>query len=292
LFLPEELRQSENLEEFTVVSGAITLSGTEGVLDTAQAGRYFNGSQQGAQIFSVDGFDLRSMQDNAILAGENIVVTSGIDQDGLTTFTITAGPAVITDAIVGAGTVTVASGTDRITVDSPPSNAIIGGTDISVVSGTNIVTINSTAAGAGLVGHIYNIGFTQEGSAGNKWLAVEGEDQFSNESPFIVPYNSDLIAITYSNKDAGTLANVRIFKSTLGDGNINSLLFTWQMNTFRRVAFKTDISGVSVVPGDKIGVFVEFSSGLEPNNPVFQLYFQITGATTSEDEENYSGNFE
>ncbi len=235
-FLVEELRSSDSLQIQVVTSGTVAVSGSEGILSTEEAINFFAGNRVGSENFTSTGFDLRTLSATA--------------------------------AIVGAGNVTVTSGTDTTTV-----------------SGSN------SATGGVLEGTLYTVGFTTPGSAGDKWMSNNSEDPLSNEVTCPMPFNSKLVAVTYTSKKSGTRGNIEIHKADFGATNSNSAIFTWSMTSNRRIATKTDISGVTVDAGDKIGIFIERTTGVEPDTVVVMLYWQITDDTQQELDENYGGNF-
>ncbi len=116
LYLIEEVRDSSDLEEHTVISGSIVISGSEGVLSSAAAARFFTGSQVGEQTFTTEGIDLRDLRNVIVAEGDNIVVASGEDSNQTLIFTVGTSSNVLADALVGAGNITIVSGTDTVTV--------------------------------------------------------------------------------------------------------------------------------------------------------------------------------
>jgi len=158
LYLIEEVRDSSDLEEQTVISGSIVISGSEGVLSSSAATRFFTGSQVGEQNFTTEGVDLRSLRNIIIAEGDNIVVTSGEAPNQTLIFTITTAPNVLTNAIVGSAFVTVTSGTNEIVLATDNTNpafskfiqdqnpAIVGSGIVTVTSGIDIITVAADAA--------------------------------------------------------------------------------------------------------------------------------------------------
>jgi len=158
LYLIEEVRDSSDLQEQTVVSGSIVISGSEGVISSAAAARFFTGSQIAEQNFTTEGVDLRSLRNIIIVEGDNIVVTSGEAPNQTLVFTITTAPNVVTDAIVGSAFVTVTSGTNEIVLATDNTNpafsqfiqgqspAIVGSGIVTVTSGIDTITVAADAA--------------------------------------------------------------------------------------------------------------------------------------------------
>lgn len=267
LHLPEELRQSEDLEQLTAVTGDVTISGTDGLLTTAQAQRFFDGSQTSEQIFTVDGFDLRSMRDNAIIAGPNIVVTSGTDNEGLTTFTIETGAGVLTNALVGAGGITVASGVNFTTVSG-----------------------SSPTPGGQAAGAIYQLVFLHEGSdATDRWYSHYGDTSLtSDKSPAIVPWDSKLIALTYTNQDNNSDVDLEIYSVHEADTTQKDVEFVWQLRN-ARVARKTNFSpSILFEAGDRVAVYAR-DKGSNPDFAVLTLYLQMLTDNSTTVVRSFSG---
>ena len=72
LYLIEEVRDSSDLEEHTVISGSVVISGSEGVLNAAAAARFFTGSQIAEQNFTTEGIDLRDLRNVMVIEGDEI----------------------------------------------------------------------------------------------------------------------------------------------------------------------------------------------------------------------------
>lgn len=270
LFLPDELRQSDSLQEFVVLSGAVTISGSEGSLNTVQAQRYFDGSQQGEQIFTVDGLDLRDISNTAIIAGDNVTVVSGTGINGLTTFTIDTGPAVVTDAIVGEG-------------------------EVFVTSGTNQIVVSGSVFRDSFVNITHQMIFSRAGQINNVWLR-SGESTLTSDSvPQLILWDSELIGLNYTNSTTDTDVDVQIHVAPLGSGSVNEIRYTWEVRD-ARVAFDSLViasSGIELHAGDKVGVFAStFSPSTRPQSLAVTLFFRgLVDATLTSGTENHSGDF-
>lgn len=267
IYLPEELRQSEDLQAFAAVSGDVTISGSDGLLSPAQAQRFFDGSQMSEQIFTVDGFDLRSMRNNAVIAGSNIVVVSGVDGDGLTTFTIETGSGVLTNALVGAGGITVASGVNFTTVSG-----------------------NSPAPGGQAAGAIYQLVFLHEGSdATDRWYSHHGDTSLtSDKSPAVVPWDSKLVALTFTNQDSDSDVNIEIYSVHEANTTQKDVEFVWVLRN-ARVARRTNFSpDILFEAGDRVAIYAR-DKGSNPDYTVVTLYLQILTDNSEEVIRSFSG---
>lgn len=270
LFLPDELRQSDSLEEFVVLSGAVTISGSDGSLTIAQAQRFFDGSQQSEQIFTVDGVDLRDINNTTIIAGDNVTVVSGTGPNGLTNFTIDTGPAVVTDAIVGEG-------------------------EVFVTSGTNQIVISGSVFRDSFVNITHQMIFSRSGQINNVWLR-SGESTLTSDSvPQLVLWDSELIGLNYTNSQDTTDVDVQIHVSPLNSGTSTELKYTWEVRG-ARMSFDSLViasSGIEMRAGDKVGVFAStFSPATRPQNLAVTLFFRgLATAALASGTENYSGDF-
>ncbi len=270
LYLIEEVRDSSDLEEHTVISGSIVISGSEGVLNSAAAARFFTGSQIAEQNFTTEGIDLRDLRNVIVAEGDNIVVTSGEVNQTLV-FTVGTSSNVVSDALVGAGNVTIVSGTDTITV----------------------------SGGTGLTGALHQIAFMKgkDDIMNDLFLNTYGDGMDgspSNDSPAVMPWKSKLVGLTYTNKTAGTKVHIEIQSTADGTGNSPVLMdFDWLLDTVGvRTARKTDfVTDIIFDAGDKISVFLDLRPGSSrPRNVIVILYFEIVEATFEESSENFSGN--
>ncbi len=128
--------------------------------------------------------------------------------------------------------------------------------------------------------------FLDNGSTGNEWLKLYGENIPSNQSPYIVPFNSRLVGITYTNKEGGVGSDIEIWVSSLGSGNAKAKVFDWQRNN-KRVGYKTDFDPyIEFDAGDKISLYND-DNGKNANDTVVTLYFQAINNDVDEEWEDY-----
>lgn len=270
LYLIEEVRDSSDLQEQTVVSGSIVISGSEGVLSSAAAARFFTGSQIAEQNFTTEGIDLRDLRNIVVVGGDEIVVTSG-EVNQVLNFTVSVGENVLTDALVGAGNVTVTSGTNVITISGA-----------SVSGGVGDVT-----------GDLINAEFTGGGTTSNTWLSVSTKDHASNQIPFVMLYPSRITGVGYSNSSNSSDIDIEIHKSLAASGTDTSLEFTWELRD-TRIATKSDfgIDEITFETGDKLALFASrVTPGKNPKDVIVSVYIEITDTSSTETVEDYSGDF-
>jgi len=269
LYLIEEVRDSSDLQEQTVVSGSIVISGSEGVISSAAAARFFTGSQIAEQNFTTEGVDLRSLRNIIIAEGDNIVVTSGEAPNQTLIFTINTAPNVVADALVGAGNVTVVSGANTIT---------FSGTD----SAASVPTFGPFA-----------FQFVKNGTITDAWLSLSEGMIFSDETPAVIPWASELIGVTMTNNMDMVDVDIDLNVAVSGAGADDNLAFRWEVRECR-VASNTDVatSGITFSPGDKLGVFVNTFMQNKPQDVVVTTYFRaLSTAIPGEICEDFSGNF-
>jgi hypothetical protein len=287
------------------ISGAIT-SGTLGVRDgtqefssTARALQYFYnnpGTQttfnwpENSLVTLVSGVDELGNIDYSIerkaVTGVGITVTSGTDGIELVSQHATINT-------VGDPTLlTLSSGTNPTggTEYTLGTHAIVSAGSISVISGTETVTISGESSGLGsLPGKTYQISYGNSGVTSNKWLEV-GHGNPSNQSPHVLPFASQLIGMTFSNKNDNVDSDIELYVAVSGTGaSPLELAVLWQIRDIR-IARRTDIiaSGINFNPGDKLAVYIR-NQGQSPSDSVFNCYLQIdTSSAADVATENFS----
>ncbi len=260
------------------VDGITIISGTNDITVTGFRTEFVNasGSLQ-VQIDNITASDVESVNSltgaidvvgkgevNVTVEGQNIVV-SGTDHMADTNIDT------ISDAIIGAGTVTV-------------------------TSGTNTTTISGSTA---LTGLLHQIAFMKgkDDIMNDVFLNTYGDGPDGSpsiESPAVMPWKSKLVGLSYTNKTAGTKVHIEIQSVADGSGNSPVLMdFDWLLSTVGvRTARKTDfVTDIIFDAGDKISVFLDVKAGSSnPRNVIVILYFEIVEETFEESSENFSGN--
>jgi hypothetical protein len=147
--------------------------------------------------------------------------------------------------------------------------------DVAVTEdGTGKVTV-TVGTGGVVKGKLYDFSFNNVGKTSNKWLEFASSSAPSNENPLVTPYDSDMIALTYSNTKDDSGVDVEVYRNGV-------LFFTWQIRG-KRTAWKTDINNTSVSQGDRVSVFFKKVGGqTDPTTPIIDLYFSVTSHNEAE----------
>lgn len=183
--------------------------------------------------------------------------------------------------------------------DSNSPTTVTQGTEVTISGGTNIVTsrvgntvtIDSTGGGSGgAYGSIITLEWFINGDCGNRWYDHADAGSASNTSPFMTPWDLELVGLSYTNENANVDADIEIYSVNLGDASSpKTLEFLWDLNDVR-VATKTDFSTpVIVEAGDKVAIYNKDKGG-NANDPVLHTFWKIVTATSAESKENYSTN--
>jgi len=130
-----------------------------------------------------------------------------------------------------------------------------GDVDVSQpIAGQATITIGETGTATG---KLYVITGFAPGVTINKWVSVEHPNATSDMVPFDMPGDGRTIALTYSNENDASNADIEFY--------VNAVLkFTWQIRN-KRTAFKVvNIGMFTVVQGDRISIFAKAFSGPGP----------------------------
>lgn len=141
-----------------------------------------------------------------------------------------------------------------------------------------------------VLGSTIQLGFSYNGGANNKWLDAGHNSMPSDETPLVVPFQSRLIAVTYTNSENDSDVDVEIYRSAAGQGNSDSKIYTLELRNCR-TAVDRDTSGIYTVgAGDKIAVFCR-DRGVNAKDVQVTLYLQVTQESTGVYVEEWSGGF-
>lgn len=144
--------------------------------------------------------------------------------------------------------------------------------------------------GTSLAGLSYSMFFTENGTAKDEWLGCVEQSNVCNSTPGVIPFNSKLIAITFSNRKSGVDADIKIWRSPEGNGTGKALAYCWDL-TNKRTAWKTNFpSDINFLQGDKVAVYIN-DDGEDAQSCTVQLILQVTDPSTGEGGENYNGDF-
>lgn len=162
--------------------------------------------------------------------------------------------------------------------------------------------IDATLAGTpgsnpnSVLGKTYSVGFAHSaGNAKNAWLRQESvhTGASSDTVPFVLPWNSRLISVTFANGSSAADQDLQLWSSPAGqDPMTNKTLFhTVQIRNDRTVVV-TDfgVSNVDFVRGDKIAIFMQ-DQGDDAANPVVHLMFLVTDDTIGNTTDTFTNDF-
>ena len=130
--------------------------------------------------------------------------------------------------------------------------------------------------------------FFYDGGVGDKWLRyISSHTEESDISPFVMPYDSRLIGITFVNKKENTDADILVYRALKDNEDNWDLVYTYQIRN-SRLALKTDIlNGPTFGPGDKIAVFCA-EVGAKPDTVAVTLYLIVTDDSGTDNVETYA----
>ena len=155
---------------------------------------------------------------------------------------------------------------DRIDEQNFPYNEILSG-DIIVNNG-----IKDLSAAEGVewcrelgyhdptstvLGMSYSMVFVDNGRAGNEWLKHYDSNILSNSVNGVIPFDSKLVAITFSNANQNAQAGIEVWKYEYNDGDNKTKILDWLINS-HRVGYKTNFSSEIVFnAGDRIATYID-----------------------------------
>jgi len=120
--------------------------------------------------------------------------------------------------------------------------------------------------------------FQYEGSARTRWLSHEGDTSIpSNNTRAIIPWNCTLFGVSYSNQYNNRDVDIEVYKNGTASSD---KVFTLEVRNLRW-KYKTNISGVNFLPGDRISCRTR-DRGDNSNDPVVHLFYKIMNFSTNE----------
>jgi len=166
-------------------------------------------------------------------------------------------------------------------------------------NGTDWITVVGNSIGPGtLAGSIVGYHFLLDKFEYGSWLGTTTKHITSDSVQYIMPFNAEIVAITYGCDIINSDIQLDIEIAADGAGSTNSTAYTWVVNDARvaRISTLTGAGGpggIALTAGTKIGVFGSSPGGgsTEPNDIVVSVYIQWTDEVEELDVENYTGNF-
>lgn len=147
---------------------------------------------------------------------------------------------------------------------------------------------STVLVGQGIIGQIIPLIFSLNGTANNDWFGYVINLAPSDETNALIPFDCNLIALTFTNKRSGVDQDIEVHKALYNNGNTNANVWTSEIRNQR--TFQECITGISFNAGDKIAVYSSDQGG-NASDPVVILWLQITTNTCQDLAEDYNGDF-
>ena len=120
--------------------------------------------------------------------------------------------------------------------------------------------------------------FTNNGNTSNKWLFFGNSSATSDTDPLIVPYNMNLVGLTFVNSDDDRNCDIEIYKNGV-------LFYTWEIRA-KRLQWDSTLDVAEFNGGDRMSIFVRRVGNKTPNTPIIEVILRGTDDVTT------SGGFE
>jgi hypothetical protein len=160
-------------------------------------------------------------------------------------------------------------------------------------------TAEITAVSAGdpnnLTGKTFGATFVHNSGAKNVWLRHESHDGglSSDKVPFVIPWDCNLVAVTYSNREYTSRVDVEVWATPLGQNPETNCTKKCTLEIRNhRTAVATDLGGtIAFNRGDTVAVYVA-DRGEEADHPVVHLTMLITDNTIGNVSDNFRDDFD
>lgn len=154
-----------------------------------------------------------------------------------------------------------------------------GNVGVNQVSGETVVSIGGDPLSN--VGLLYELNFVQNGSAQNKDMDQEACNIPSNETFALVPFNSRLVCLTYSNSQRGSDGRIKLNRAPRNQGANSSLVLDWTLRN-TRIAYKTNFNQYLFSAGDKVSMYIE-DLGVNSFDPVVKVLMKVINDNNREE---------
>ena len=170
--------------------------------------------------------------------------------------------------------VTLERAITAINLQNPNSVTVSGGT----------ANIDLSPAIGNVTGSVISFVFLENGEAENEWLNNSEDGINSDGTPCLIPFNCQLIGITFENSYNGADVELEIWKASAGLGNWTNV-FTVSENNVRYFYNRTvQNSNITFSIGDKLAVF---SGGCgTTDDVVVRVWLQITSSPAQNATDN------
>ena len=154
---------------------------------------------------------------------------------------------------------------------------------------TEVFWNNSTGLSEDMGGAIYSFSFVRENTVGNVWLSAAGDgSNYSDKTRLVVPFDSELISISFSNAYYNKAGEIEIWKEDFE--TVTQLkAYIWSYSNIR-CAVNNSFKPIPLNAGDKIGV-LHRSKRKDPYRVVITLYLRAITRTYEVKTDNTSGRF-
>lgn len=122
--------------------------------------------------------------------------------------------------------------------------------------------------------------FFGSGGTKDKWLEVSANQNPSNETTLVVPFDVKLHAISWGNKENNADSKIRVTKNSTSSG---TYVFQWTVSN-KKHAYKSNIgpSNIYFDAGDRVRVYAKEYGDKEPDSLNIHLYFKVINNNTGE----------
>lgn len=172
-------------------------------------------------------------------------------------------------------------------LDDPTTNWV------KTSSGIGSATWTNTNASNSIVGKIWQCSTGESGSVRDEFTDNPADGKITSRTPIIVPWDSRLEAVTFSNADDNSDTDIEVYRVPIGQGrgpNPAEKLFEIQLRDCRVFVNSTYANNnITVSPGDKLAFYLR-DAGVDPDHVQITMYWVITSPIQINQTEQYSNN--
>ena len=153
--------------------------------------------------------------------------------------------------------------------------------------------VNGSLSELAPLGKTYSIDFGNQSGAGtNIWMGTDDVIVPSNATPHIIPWDSALLGITYTNSVASAGCDIEIHRVPWGSASqVSTNLLTIPMRAARSVRKTSFTTPVTFSAGDHLAIYIRTVAGqTAPSASFCVVHLMITSNVTSDVQETYTGN--
>ena len=164
--------------------------------------------------------------------------------------------------------------------------------DVIIDDSDSSASINIGSLGPGsALNTQHQMSFTEKSSAKDEWLSLNSTElKTSNEAPAIMPWRSQLLAITFTNEKNSVDTDVELWKGDEESGNAATKMHTWEVRDCRVGRLTAFASPITFEAGDKLAVFVR-KQGTYPKDVAITYYFKVLADNNEDIQKTYTGDF-